>query len=431
MLPGVAADGTRLCTNCAGIHDDFTCVECGAQGRRWQRRCARCTLTARLRHILDDGTGNIRGELIPLFDGLRQMERPASGLNWLGPPYVGDMLSGLARGDIPLTHEALNTLPHPRAVTYLRDLLMQYEILPRTDRQLLLFSRWLDHHLATITDTDTDQRCQIEQFATWHVHRRLRAHAERGRVTPGPSNAARSQIIQATHFLTWLHAHGRTLTTTTQADLDAWHAGRPATVLPSHTFLRWCMNSGRPPPLTIHTPILTRPSPISQSHQVALIHRMLTDETTALRTRILALLVLLYAQPLVRIVELTTDDIIHTDGIALRLGDPPAPVPAPFAELLTHYLATRPNMRTAANPTTRWLFPGRRPGEPITTATVRELLTRADVPPQASRTAALRHLVQQAPAPVIADMLSYDHQTTSNHATHAGAPWSRYAHHDQ
>ena len=43
------------------------------------------------------------------------------------------------------------------------------------------------------------------------------------------------------------------------------------------------------------------------------------------------------------------------------------------------------------------------------------------------RAAALRHLVLQAPAPVIAPMLGYTDQQTSRIAIAAGSPWSRYA----
>ncbi|MGH3711798.1 MAG: hypothetical protein ACRDRQ_27720 [Pseudonocardiaceae bacterium] len=46
-------------------------------------------------------------------------------------------------------------------------------------------------------------------------------------------------------------------------------------------------------------------------------------------------IVLLYAQRVSRIVRLTVDDVIRDgDQILLRLGEPPSPVPTPFAELL-------------------------------------------------------------------------------------------------
>ncbi|MCF6473581.1 hypothetical protein FAF44_35135 [Nonomuraea sp. MG754425] len=44
-----------------------------------------------------------------------------------------------------------------------------------------------------------------------------------------------------------------------------------------------------------------------------------------------------------------------------------------------------------------------------------------------SRTSALRQLVLQAPALVVARMLGYTDQQTSRIATAAASPWSRYA----
>jgi hypothetical protein len=59
---------------------------------------------------------------------------------------------------------------------------------------------------------------------------------------------------------------------------------------------------------------------------------------------------------------LTVDDfVIDDDGsMVLQLGNPPAPVPEPFATLVMQLLAQSP-----ADATSRWLFPGRRPGQPL------------------------------------------------------------------
>ncbi|MFF3488552.1 hypothetical protein ACFYXC_35570 [Streptomyces sp. NPDC002701] len=73
---------------------------------------------------------------------------------------------------------------------------------------------------------------------------------------------------------------------------------------------------------------------------------------------------LLYAQPVSRIVRLSVDDVIRVgESVLLRLGDPASPVPAPVADLLLEHIANRDNMNTATNPAPRWLFPGRRGGQ--------------------------------------------------------------------
>src|ERR1700689_2036763 len=57
-----------------------------------------------------------------------------------------------------------------------------------------------------------------------------------------------------------------------------------------------------------------------------------------------ACLMLLYAQPLSRILRLSAADLSRGDDgqTWLRLGDPPSPVPAPFGTLLHQPSAPRP-----------------------------------------------------------------------------------------
>jgi hypothetical protein len=172
LTPGLALDGGRLCTDCAGGLGDFFCEQCGQEARRYRRGiCGRCVLTERLHELLDDGTGSVRAELLPLFDALRQMKRPWGGLTWTGHPHVQYNLRALARGEVPLTHDGLSQLTPWRSVAYLRDLLIETGILPPADRQLLLFQRWLAEKLTAIGDTD--HRRLLELFAAWHVQRRL------------------------------------------------------------------------------------------------------------------------------------------------------------------------------------------------------------------------------------------------------------------
>lgn len=91
-------------------------------------RCSssgQCVLAERLRELLDDGTGSIRAELLPLFDALRQMRRPKGALTWTSKLHVQRNLLALARGEVPLTHAGLSQLTPWRSVAYLRDLLIQ------------------------------------------------------------------------------------------------------------------------------------------------------------------------------------------------------------------------------------------------------------------------------------------------------------------
>jgi hypothetical protein len=126
----------------------------------------------------------------------------------------------------------------------------------------------------------------------------------------------------------------------------------------------------------------------------------------------------LYAQPVSRIVRPTVEDIIR-DGaeVLLRLGDPPTPVPEPFASLLLAAASQRQNMSTATNTSSRYLFPGRRAGQPINAYTLYPALQELGIPTQTARTSAIRQLVLQAPAPVIAQALGYHPNTAHRHCS--------------
>ena len=137
---------------------------------------------------------------------------------------------------------------------------------------------------------------------------------------------------------------------------------------------------------------------------------------------------MLYAQPLTRITRLTIDDITTADGqMLIRLGEPSAPVPAPFDQIISDYLATRPNLTTATNRGSRWLFPGRRAGQPMHPTTIRSRLQRLGIPNLNGRSRALREMLLQAPPAVVAGMLGYAAGRAEVIAAEAGATWQYYA----
>jgi hypothetical protein len=109
-----------------------------------------------------------------------------------------------------------------------------------------------------------------------------------------------------------------------------------------------------------------------------------------MRLRVAGVIVLLYAQPVSRIVRLSVDDVIRDgDTVLLRLGEPASPIPAPVAVLLLEHIANRDNMNTATNPASRGLFPGRRAGQPARSDHLSALLNEIGVPSAAARGAAI------------------------------------------
>ncbi|WP_405575629.1 hypothetical protein OG317_36860 [Streptomyces sp. NBC_01167] len=111
----------------------------------------------------------------------------------------------------------------------------------------------------------------------------------------------------------------------------------------------------------------------------------------------------------------------------VRLGNPPSPLPAPVADLVRGYLAEQPCLARASSRSTAWLFLGRQPGQPMDPTSLLDQLRAIGVPAQRGRPSAIRQLVLQAPAPVIARVLGYHDKTTTHLVMEAGGTWSRYA----
>jgi hypothetical protein len=146
-------------------------------------------------------------------------------------------------------------------------------------------------------------------------------------------------------------------------------------------FLRWCMDQQLMRRVFIKRIRAENPAPISQSIRLKMIRDLLTGEDYPLFARVVSLLVLLYAQPLTRIVQLRVDDIPREeDGVSIRLGAPPSPVPEPFASLLLRLLRERPDMSMATNGASPWLLPGRLAGRPLNAVTVGRRIISAGVP---------------------------------------------------
>ncbi|MFD3734457.1 hypothetical protein [Streptomyces sp. NPDC058632] len=428
LLPGLDTAGNSICRDCAGITRDFFCDRCGFEGLLLGGRlCERCTLADALARLLDDGTGHVALPLQPLVTTLLKMDRPKSRLIWLRNPNVVRLLRGLATGTIPLTHDGLHQEAPWRTVAHLRDLLMDSGVLPRVDRQLMLYQRWLTERLAVIEDPE---HCRLLQhFATWHQMRRLRSKAEKGPLGRSQTSQAKQEITQAGAFLVWLADRGRALEHCQQADFDAWHTAKLATRRPAQTFLRWCMKTSRMPRLTLPPQVINQDqAPLHQHRRLAILRRTLNDDSLSLRARVAAALVLLYAQPVTRIVRLTVNDVID-DGatVTVRLGDPPSPLPEPVADLMRAYVQSRQHLPYASSRSSQWLFPGRQPGQPMNPVSLQVHLRKIGVPPQRGRTSAIRQLVLQAPAPVIAKALGYHDKTATRLVTEAGGTWSRYA----
>jgi hypothetical protein len=223
-------------------------------------------------------------------------------------------------------------------------------------------------------------------------------------------HSSKQEITETVKFLIWLKlTHGRTVASCLQADVDAWLADGPTTRHAIRTFFVWAVKNRTCTNITIGFRQAKTVPLLTQDQRLAMLKACLTNNIDTLSYRVAAILLLLYAQPVVKIAAMKSTDVILTpDGPRLSLGEEhPAPVPEPFATLLTTHLASRPNMRTGSSSGSPWLFPGYRPGQHIHPNTLMMRLREIGVDLLGARNASLRGLVKEVPAPLVAEMLGY------------------------
>lgn len=310
-------------------------------------------------------------------------------------------------------------------IDHLRALLIHHELLAPRDHDLAFFERWLHDRLK-----DTEQawiRRLLEQYATWHHTRAIRTALDRELPVAGRVHYAKQEITESGRLLAWLAEQDTTLATCTQSQLDRWLVDGPSTRYSVRTFVRWAVRQKLAPDLHVARRT-TRSSPsITEQTRLDRLARCLRDEPETRAYRVAAVLLLLDAQPLVRIAALHRDQILSTvDGPAILLGNEPAALPSPFAELLLEHLTHRPNMQTG-NTDNPWVFPSTQPGRHIRPNTMMIRLRSLGIDLRGARNTALKELVQRVPPPIVASQLGYNPGTTQRHAELASAPLDRYA----
>jgi hypothetical protein len=422
--PGPDAD---TCASCAGLPVTSVCADCGAEDKMFEKhRCARCSLRRRAMMLLSAGTGHVPDTLAAVLEAICAARTPAAALNWLRTGAGAAILADLAAGRLAATHEALDEHPRPQAASHLRHMLIAGGVLPRRDEELARTEQWLTVLLASI-DVPEHRRL-VHAFATWQVMRRLRRTSETRRRPRTYTAHARNTIAAAARFLAWLSARGTALPGCHQADVEDWLATGPG-ACHAREFLAWAARHGHCQALDIPRPPRRTGTAIGASHRWDLASRLLHDDSIEVTDRVAGCLVLLFGQTTSRIAALTTSQVTrHRDGVTIQLGQHDVPVPELLGNLLLTLITDgKPYTGIGTPASSKWLFPGLLPGQPITAKRLAERLRALSIPVQAGRRAALIDLAAQIPAAVLADLLGL-HPTTAVKWMHqAGADWTRYA----
>lgn len=429
-LPG-RVGAANVCTDCAGIPKDFHCGRCGREDEPARvGLCAHCALTDDLTALLDDGTGQIASALLPLHTALTGQTHARSATIWLiTNPDAAALLRDLAQGFRPLEHDTFTRHARPRKVAFLHELFIEHQVLGPMNLDIERFQTWLTAKLAPVPDSDARV---VTQYARWAHLNRMRHLADTGTLTKGTILSARQSTSVALDFLAFLAARGRTLHECEQADIDQWLADGPTTRSLARGFARWAIEHHHAPQLEFPYRVAKTEPILSQQQRLALI-RLVLDQAADLTDsdRAAAVLLLVFGQPLTRISRMTSDQIERRGSrTILRVTDDEILVPAPFNEILFRHLSRLPHQTTAAHRgDPRWLFPGARPGQPVSQRTLTTRLQDAGINLRAARNATLRALVLEVPAAIVADSLGYSYQIADKHRRNSGATFSNYISH--
>jgi hypothetical protein len=366
VLPGRLnrTDTRPVCLACAGIPGNYRCRTCGTEGEIHRRgQCARCALRDDLTHLMVNSAAD-PGAMEKIVEVLCGVDRPESILTWKRSAKVQALLTGFSSGEIPVSHDGLDAAGRGRHITHLRSLLEHNDLLPQRDEHLAPFESWLAATLGAIAKPAI--RAPVEQFATWHHLRRLRSKSAPGQSSDGPKRAAKQEITETIKFLTWLDTtHHRSAATCLQQDADEYLALGTTTRHLIRTFFVWAKKSKINTAVQIGHRQAKTTRVLTQDQRLAWLRELIRGDPESLPYRVAAILLLLYAQPLVRIGALRTSALVITpDEVRIALGVEPMPVPEPFAGMIKRHVQNRPNLRTtgggADNP---WLFPSSHPGK--------------------------------------------------------------------
>jgi hypothetical protein len=425
--------GTRdapLCAKCTTTDPGIwkTCPSCGETGRLISRVCKRCRLRQRVDQLLGGADGQVLPGLQALHQALVGVDRPATALSWLSGDTIISVLGELASGTRPLSHEALDELPASKTLTHLRAVLVATHALPARDEHLSQLEAWTAQAVAGRSDPEEKQL--LHRYAVWHVLRRLRRRVRGDHITANQATVARENIGAAAAFLDWLSAQHLTLTTCTQAHLDLWMAtATSAQRGRTGPLVRWAKKQKLTRidfPATAWTGptgVLDTEGRWEQARQ--LIH----DGSLPPEHRLAGLLVLLYAQTPATISRLTINDVETDENQArLRLGREPIILPEPLADLVRQIATDRPgHARIGHQHGSPWLFPGGRPGQPISSYQLGQRLHRVGVRPGQARSTALFQLASELPAAILARLLGIHISVAVKWQQASSGDWTNYA----
>lgn len=369
--------------------------------------------------------------LTPWIEAMATGPRPETAMGWLHRHQR--LIAGIGTGHTPLSHQGLDLAGGGRDIEWLRHQLIETGVLATRDGAIAAFARWLHRYTQPMPQA---HRLLLREYGTWRLIPGLRKQARRRPLTPSSDALARSRVKAGGAFLRGLEANGVALPDATQADLDDFMVNHPALRSGLGPFIEWARRSRRCTPLIL--PRLRKTwagTHMDQNERWTVAERLLTDTDLDLQTRVAGLFILLYGQPLSRVLALRLPEHLTIEAdldtnvsrIDVLFGDRPVRLPAALAELVSRLAQRRHHERAsiavAASP---WLFVGIKPGEHTSATSIQVRLRKLGCHPGPARSAALIHLSQRVDPPVLAPTLGMSRATATKWQEQVGKTFGVY-----
>jgi hypothetical protein len=417
-----------LCSDCAPPAGWLDCPMCSDPDHPKPGQCVRCRINRRLDEIMGPATTDLPPGLLALRHDIASAEHPITAQRWLTKQPLVAVLSDLAAGRMPLTHEAFDKVPKQQILEHLRQTLVAVGALPERDDELVRLERSLTDFLAG--QSDPIRRKWLHRYLIWHLLRRLRSRNNGRPTTRQQALRIRNHRRAAEAFLDWLNTHDLTLSTCRQPDLDRWLTDPVGGYrYEAATFIRWAHANKL---TTAYLPAKRWRGPVDaldDDHRWTTARKLLSDTTIAAEDRLAGLLLLLYAQGPSTISRLTIDQIAITDDdVRISFGHTPVRLPEPVDDLARAVVANRKGHATiGAIAASRWLFPGGQPGRPISTSRLTLRLNRLGIRPNQARSTALFQLATEIPAAILARTLGISIDSAVRWQQNSAGDWTSYA----
>ena len=413
-----------VCAPCAGEPPRFACITCGSEEQLTGSQCGTCRLAERLHEVLADENGDIHPGLASLYDHLMTARDPRSVVRWLRRLPIGRTLSAMAAGEVPISHDTLDTLPPSPRVRYLRHMLISAGTLPEIDVRLNDLEILAEQ---LIKELPAHHAQIINQYFRWQVLRQTRQRHADEPLTVGMFNARWSALRKIASFLAWLDERGARLETLDQHSVDlffAQHRSQAAVAI----FLNWAIQQDLTRPITPPHRSQAHPTPSIPEETIwRKVDELLDDESIPQASRIIGLLVLVFAQRISDCVRLRRSDVSEDETtMSIAFGRTPLALPAPIAELIRHYVSKLEGQRPFVSGGPDWLFPGTTPHLHVSEGIIRIHLAAHKIHARRSQNARINQLVQTVPASVVADTLGVNIGTAIRHAARTNSRWGDY-----